>query len=61
MKVENSKGQELKGRRQIVKQVFEYLVIKSSPQAVTQRVSVKKVFLKISKILQESTCAKVFF
>ena len=45
MKVENSKGQELKGRRQIVKQVFEYLVIKSSPQAVTQRVSVKKVEL----------------
>ena len=53
MKVENSKGQELKGRHQIVKQVFEYLVIKSSPQAVVHK--------NFANFTEKHLCQSLFF
>ena len=46
-------------RERILK--YASLAMSTSPEAVVQRCSVKKVFLEISQNSQENTCARVSF
>ena len=41
--------------------MYRIVLVRNKPERVARRCSLKKVFLKILKSLQENTCAGVFF